>query len=63
MNGLRCNIVQHVEPSTKASKLNQYPRQFFVLFLKIFIAVLLGARNQETSSGQVFSRCSGGRCE
>ena len=35
----------------------------FLSIFQIFIVVLLGEGNQETSSGQVFRRCSGGRCE
>ena len=37
--------------------------RFLSIIFQIFIVVLLGEGNQETSSGQVFRRCSGGRCE
>ena len=35
----------------------------FLSICQIFFVVLPGEGNQETSSGQVFRRCSGGRCE
>lgn len=47
----------------KTPKLKGNLDRFLHSIFQIFIVVLLGERNQEASSGQVFRRCSGGRCE